>query len=86
MYGECSWCDGTGREDGDIFITDMYAGFLKFIKKHVPEAPVDAVRDFMLNPFKGYNNYTFDDVEMGIYNALTDAVVFHVLNTPDKKL
>lgn len=85
-YCDCSWCDGTGEDEGERFITEMYAGFLDFIEKHVPAAPVDAVRDFMLDTAKGYSNYKFNDAEMGVYNALTDAVMHHVLTTPDKKL
>jgi hypothetical protein len=81
VYEDCSWCDGTGEEEGDSLITDFYGGFLDFIEENVPHAPVQEVRGFMMDPSRGYSNYKFDDYEMGIYNALTDAVIHHILTT-----
>jgi hypothetical protein len=81
VYEDCSWCDGSGEEEGDAIITPFYGSFLDLIEKNVPHAPVQEVRDFMEDPSKGYSNYKFDDYEMGIYNALTDAVIHHILTT-----
>lgn len=81
VYETCSWCGGSGEEEGDTVITPYYEGFLDFIEEHVPGAPVQELRDFMTDPDKGYSRYTFDDEEMGIYNAITDAVIHHILTT-----
>jgi hypothetical protein len=85
IYESCSWCDGTGEEEGDTLITDFYGGFLDLIEKNVPEAPVQELRDFMEDPGKGYSRYTFISEEMGIYNALTDSVVHHILTTENSE-
>jgi hypothetical protein len=80
-YEDCSWCDGTGEEEGDVLITDFYGGFLDLIEENVPNAPVQEVRDFMEDSARGYSRYKFDDYEMGIYNSLTDSVIHHILTT-----
>jgi len=80
-YEDCSWCDGSGEEEGDTIITPFYASFLDLIEEHVPTAPVQELRDFMEDNSRGYSNYKFDDTEMGVYNALTDAVIYHILTT-----
>ena len=81
VYEDCSWCYGSGEEEGDTLITDFYGRFLDLIEENVPHAPVQEVRDFMEDLSRGYSNYKFDDYEMGIYNALTDAVIHHILTT-----
>jgi hypothetical protein len=81
IYESCSWCDGTGEEKGDSIITSFYGSFLDRIEEHVPTAPVQELRDFMEDSSRGYGNYKFDDTEMGVYNALTDAVIHHILTT-----
>jgi hypothetical protein len=82
VWEDCSWCDGTGEEEGDIYITEMYDGFLDFIESRVPGAPVDNLREFMLSGM-GCN---FGDEEMHLYNAVADAVLYHVLTTEDSPL
>jgi len=86
FYEDCSWCDGSGQEEGNPEITGYYEGFLNFIEEHAPSAPVNELRKFMLNPSRGYSQYKFDDYEMGIYNALTDAVMYHILTTENAPL
>lgn len=81
VYDECDWCDGSGEEGGDTVITPFYASFLDLIEENVPTAPVQELRDFMEDNSRGYSRYKFDDNEMGIYNALTDAVIHHILTT-----
>lgn len=85
LYEGCSWCDGTGREEGEIIITPFYASFLDLIENNVPGAPVQELRDFMEDPGKGYSRYTFSSYEMGIYNAIVDAVVHHILTTENSE-
>ena len=80
-YDECGWCDGSGEEEGDTIITPFYGGFLDLIEENVPGAPVQELRDFMEDNSRGYSRYKFDDSEMGIYNALTDAVIYHILTS-----
>jgi hypothetical protein len=80
-YDECGWCDGSGEEEGDTIITPFYSSFLDLIEENVPGAPVQELRDFMEDNSRGYSRYKFDDYEMGIYNALTDAVIYHILTT-----
>jgi hypothetical protein len=81
IYEDCSWCDGSGEEEGDFLITDFYGGFLDLIEENVPDAPVQELRDFMEDSARGYSKYKFDDYEMGIYNSLNDAVIHHILTT-----
>lgn len=81
VYDECDWCDGSGEEEGDTVITPFYASFLDLIEENVPGAPVQELRDFMEDNSRGYSRYKFDDEEMSIYNALTDAVIHHILTT-----
>ena len=81
VYDECGWCDGSGEEEGDTVITPFYASFLDLIEENVPTAPVQELRDFMEDKGNGYSRYKFDDNEMGIYNALTDSVIHHILTT-----
>lgn len=81
IYDECDWCDGSGEEEGDTVITPFYASFLDLIEENVPTAPVQELRDFMEDNSRGYSRYKFDDYEMGIYNALTDSVIHHILTT-----
>jgi hypothetical protein len=83
VYEDCSWCYGTGEEEGDALITDFYGEFLDLIENNVPDAPVDEVRDFITA--NASSRHKFDDREMGIYNALTDSVMHHVLTTEDSE-
>ena len=84
-YEDCSWCDGSGEVEGDTIITSFYASFLDLIEEHVPTAPVQELRDFMEDSSRGYSNYKFDDTEMGVYNALTDSVIYHILTTDNSE-
>ena len=84
-YEDCSWCDGSGEEEGDTLITPFYASFLDLIEENVPTAPVQELRDFMEDKGNGYSRYKFDDNEMGIYNALTDAVIHHILTSENSE-
>lgn len=84
-YEDCSWCDGSGEEEGDPVITPFYASFLDFIEENVPASPVQELRDLMEDKGNGYSRYTFNDHEMGIYNALTDAVIHHILTTENSE-
>ena len=84
-YEDCSWCDGSGQEEGDTIITPFYGSFLDLIEDNVPTAPVQELRDFMEDSSRGYSNYKFDDTEMGVYNALTDAVIHHILTTENSE-
>ena len=84
-YEDCSWCDGSGEEEGDTIITSFYGSFLDLIEDNVPTAPVQELRDFMEDSSRGYGNYKFDDTEMGVYNALTDAVIHHILTTENSE-
>ena len=84
-YEDCSWCDGSGEAEGDTIITSFYGGFLDLIENNVPTAPVQELRDFMEDSSKGYGSYKFDDKEMGIYNALTDSVIHHILTSENSE-
>jgi hypothetical protein len=84
-YEDCSWCDGSGEVEGDTIITPFYGSFLDLIEDNVPDAPVQEVRDFMEDSSRGYSRYKFDDTEMGIYNALTDSVIHHILTTENSE-
>lgn len=81
IYGTCSWCDGTGEDEGDVYVTSMYHGFIDLIEDNVPDAPTQELRDFLLDPSLGYSSYKFTDEEMKVYNDLVDSVIYHILTT-----
>lgn len=85
----CEECCGSGEEseevEGDISITEHYQTFLDFLSEHLPDSSsVDALEEFLLDGNKGYSNYTFDEDEMAIYNAVGDAVGHFVTTTENK--
>jgi hypothetical protein len=68
--------------DGDFFITPNYEEFLSFLEFNlIDNSSVDRLRDFLLDSDKGYSNYSFDDDEMSIYNAVGDAVGWQISTT-----
>jgi hypothetical protein len=85
IYDDCSWCDGSGEEEGDKVITEYYEKFLDLIEENVPGKEIQALRDFMLDSSNGYSRYTFSESEMKVYNDVMDAVLHHVLSTEDKE-
>jgi hypothetical protein len=79
---DCQWCNGDCNIDGDFFITPNYEEFLSFLEFNlIDNSSFDRLRDFLLDSDKGYSNYSFDDDEMSIYNAVGDAVGWQISTT-----
>ena len=79
---DCQWCDGDCTIDGDVIITTHYEEFISFLEFNlIDNSSVDRLREFLLDSNKGYSNYSFDDDEMSIYNAIGDAVGWQISTT-----
>jgi hypothetical protein len=86
---DCNNCCGECSVYSGVIINDGFEVYIDFIERNIPNEDgevVQAFRAFLLNDKKGYSNYTFDNSEMGIYNALGDAVMKAVATTENKDL
>ena len=78
---DCQWCDGSGQDEGESFVTEYYQEMLDFLLEFLTDKKcVNSLEDFMING-AGYSIYKFDDKEMNVYNKVVDAVMYQVLTT-----
>ena len=81
---DCHYCGGACGEDWseDPVITPYYESMLYYLERHMDDtSSLDTLREFMLDPSKGYNNYTFNHDEMKVYNDVCDEVIYQILTT-----
>jgi hypothetical protein len=79
---DCHYCGGECRNVVGGEVTKKYAEHLAFIKKELPSAPIDELKQFMIDE---YTNISFGDDEMKLYNDVMDEVMYHVVNTENIK-
>lgn len=87
VFEPCEQCCGSGDIQEEYYhnpeITDFYQNFLDLIKYNVPNT--FGIVDEVENVMKQTDN-SFCDADMDKYNKMCDAVIHHVLITPDKEL
>jgi hypothetical protein len=92
---ECDECGGYGYIEQEIVgypvIEKHYEVMIEFIRDVLSENNynyllVNELEAFLLNPAKGYENYSFDDIESRIYTELSDEIMHLCLNTFNEPL
>jgi hypothetical protein len=77
---DCSYCDGAGEVQDEVYITEYYEEMIDFLSNYMLDrTPIANLQDYLLNSKNG--RCKFDDKEYDIYNKLTDAVIYQILNT-----
>jgi hypothetical protein len=81
----CEWCDGTCKEDGELFITEYYDDMLSFLEMNMTEnQSAKDLRKWMLSEFT--LRYSFIDEQMNVYDKVVDAIMYQCLTTQNKSI
>ena len=77
---DCYVCDGAGEVQDEVYITEYYEEMIDFLSNYMLDrTPIANLQDYLLNSKN--LRCKFDDKEYDIYNKLTDAVIYQILNT-----
>jgi hypothetical protein len=80
---DCSYCDGSGECEDEVFITEYYQEMVDFLLEFMLEKePIKNLEKFLLKNYQ--SKYSFNNEQMDIYNKVVDAVMYQVLNTNNK--
>jgi hypothetical protein len=77
---DCSYCDGRGEVEDEVFITEYYQEMVDFLYEAMYEKePIRNLQKYLTD--SSVHKCTFNEKEMDIYNQVVDAVMYQILNT-----
>lgn len=81
---DCQYCDGEGQDSRGFEMGEYFGRMFEFIQKTLPKEDQSAVKkleEFILSGQDSRQTNYFGEVNMAIYDAVMDAVMYYVLTT-----
>jgi hypothetical protein len=80
----CTSCDGTGEEEGDLYITEYYEKMFDFLEEFMTDnTNIFELRYWLLRRGSFYD-YKYGDEEMNYYDKVFDDVIYQILTTENQ--